>query len=284
MYFALFMDLSGKKYPSKVLLFGEYTVIDGGSALAIPYPKYTGQWKSRESSDLAGFLSFVKSIEGVNIREVEKAINQNWIFESDIPQGYGLGSSGALSAAAYDSFFQKKELSTDMIKERLSEIESFFHGKSSGLDPLVSYLNAPVLYENGHCTSPANVKLPRDIYLFDSQMRRDTKYLVAYYKEQKNSDANFRSITKELSELNSLVIHALLESKETLFYDCFSAISRLQYDSFQKMIPGHIGKVWSEGLNCGKYYMKLSGAGGGGFFLFLGNPENIEKNKILAIS
>ncbi|MBK7638039.1 MAG: hypothetical protein IPJ13_29990 [Saprospiraceae bacterium] len=33
-----------KKYYSKVLLLGEYTVTEGYSALAVPYMGYRGQW------------------------------------------------------------------------------------------------------------------------------------------------------------------------------------------------------------------------------------------------
>ena len=74
-------------------------------------------------------------------------------FDSSIPQGYGVGSSGALVAAIYDEYASDKitvleNLTRDkllQLKTIFSEMESFFHGKSSGLDPLNSYLSIPIL-------------------------------------------------------------------------------------------------------------------------------------------
>jgi len=74
-------------------------------------------------------------------------------FDSSIPQGYGVGSSGALVAAIYDTYAIDKIEATETLtrdkllrlKEIFSLMESFFHGKSSGLDPLNSYLSIPIL-------------------------------------------------------------------------------------------------------------------------------------------
>lgn len=37
------------------------------------------------------------------------------------------------------------------------------------------------------------------------------------------------------------------------------------------MIPDNIKPIWIKGLETKAYYIKLSGAGGGGFFLGIGN-------------
>ena len=74
-------------------------------------------------------------------------------FDSSIPQGYGVGSSGALVAAIYDKYATDKiTVLENLTREKLlklkiifSKMESFFHGKSSGLDPLNSYLSLPIL-------------------------------------------------------------------------------------------------------------------------------------------
>ena len=38
-------------YPSKLLLFGEFTVIKGSKALAIPYHKFSGRWAYHSSPE-----------------------------------------------------------------------------------------------------------------------------------------------------------------------------------------------------------------------------------------
>jgi len=50
--------------PSKVLLFGEYTVLSGGEALGVPYERYTATWKQiekyRYKEDLLSYLEWIK--------------------------------------------------------------------------------------------------------------------------------------------------------------------------------------------------------------------------------
>jgi mevalonate kinase len=60
------------------------------------------------------------------------------------------GSSGALVAAIYDKYAQNKiTVLENLTREKLLELKIFFsngklfHGKSSGLDPLNSYLSIP---------------------------------------------------------------------------------------------------------------------------------------------
>src|SRR5690606_37070727 len=86
-------------------------------------------------------------------------------FDSSIPQGYGVGSSGALVAAIYDEYAQDKitvleNLTRDKLlklKKIFGEMESFFHGKSSGLDTLNSYLSIPILINSQDNIEPAGI-------------------------------------------------------------------------------------------------------------------------------
>ena len=63
-------------------------------------------------------------------------------FDSSIPQGYGVGSSGALVAAIYDQYaLNKITVLENLTKDKLVQLKqslqqwNLFHGKSSGLDP-----------------------------------------------------------------------------------------------------------------------------------------------------
>ncbi len=99
-----------KSFPAKVLLFGEYTVLNGGTAFAIPFSRFSGSWKT----DIAGagpmaFLRYLLELDNVISPKVLKAIEENWVFESNIPIGYGVGSSGALTAASFDAFMDKEK-------------------------------------------------------------------------------------------------------------------------------------------------------------------------------
>ena len=88
-----------------------------------------------------------------DLNTLQNDVNNGMYFDSSIPQGYGVGSSGALVASIYDKYADDKitvleNLTRDKLlklKEIFSFMESFFHGKSSGLDPLNSYLSLPIL-------------------------------------------------------------------------------------------------------------------------------------------
>ncbi len=151
--------MKGPLFYSKILLFGEYGIIKDSKGLSIPYNFYNGALKkdnnlskeakaSNESlKRFADYLSNInKDLVTFDIDALNQDIAQGMFFDSSIPQGYGVGSSGALVAAIYDKYADEKitvleNLTRDKLlklKAIFSEMESFFHGKSSGLDPLGS--------------------------------------------------------------------------------------------------------------------------------------------------
>src|SRR5690606_7039070 len=114
--------------------------------------------KSNES--LRRFASYLEDLQNeqeavvnFDIETLKADIESGLYFDSSIPQGYGVGSSGALVAAIYDQYANDKiTVLENLTREKLLQLknifgkmESFFHGKSSGLDPLNSYLSIPIL-------------------------------------------------------------------------------------------------------------------------------------------
>ena len=67
-------------------------------------------------------------------------------IDSNIPIGYGLGSSGAVTACIYERY-AVKTTKQETTRTRLAQMESFFHGKSSGIDPWVSYSQQSWLFQ-----------------------------------------------------------------------------------------------------------------------------------------
>jgi mevalonate kinase len=91
----------------------------------------------------------------LDIEQFKQDIANGMFFDSNIPQGYGVGSSGALVAAIFERYSFSKHNPENISKEDLKniksvfgEMESYFHGKSSGMDPLICYMNLPILIEN----------------------------------------------------------------------------------------------------------------------------------------
>ncbi|MDA8692563.1 hypothetical protein N9L92_00765 [Saprospiraceae bacterium] len=271
--------IKDKSYPAKVLLFGEYTIINGGQALAMPCHKYSGRLVEGPKSTLKSFFEYLMTIKGYDVDKLYTAIKKDLSFDSTIPQGYGLGSSGALTAAAFDLFYPDKPQSTAELKNLLSQSENFFHGNSSGLDPLTIYLNQALIVEGDRIETLPELDLNNKFALIDSGQTRNTKSLVSYYSKQlQNPD--FSSAIVHLNALNEQAIHAIVSLDQNL-KSIMAQISQLQFDFFQHMIPDSVRGIWKRGLDSGEYFMKLSGAGGGGFFLVFGECDSLEGSLVL---
>ncbi|MEK9782649.1 MAG: mevalonate kinase, partial [Flavobacteriales bacterium] len=143
--------MKGPLFYAKILLFGEYGIIKDSKGLSIPYNYYRGalQFSStftpvqKESNEnLQRYFEYLKtvptSLVTFDLNRFEKDLNDGLYFDSSIPQGYGVGSSGALVASVYERYAQEKiTVLENLTKDKLQQLkaifatmESFFHGKS----------------------------------------------------------------------------------------------------------------------------------------------------------
>jgi mevalonate kinase len=273
-----------KPFPAKILLFGEYTVIKGSMALAIPFEKLNGQLiipddpseKDIQSNQfLRQLLEFLKSSDSfswLDISGFEKDI-ETLAFQTNIPIGYGAGSSGALVASVYYRYKTSEANSHKETQQRLAAMECCFHGQSSGLDPLVSYLRqAVVTLPNGHIELIAKPHTPY-LYLMDTGKSRSTAPLVGLFKKKLESN-DFQLSIELLSNLNKLAIDQLRKAKYEDLFDTFLKISAIQWARFREMIPKSHQEIWKESLTDKEFAIKLCGAGGGGFLLVMAKPQD----------
>lgn len=277
-----------RTYPAKLLLFGEYTVLDGGKALAVPYDHYSGFWTTSspepEAIQIAKeWMLYLEELGLANVYSIDTRsllmeLEHGLTFTSTIPVGYGLGSSGAFTAALLERF-GKPPTALPELQEALASIEAFFHGKSSGLDPLVSYLNQPVLVGNEmKLLDPSiwqNASLRDKLWLWDSGKARRTSVLVERYKTKWN-DPDFRRLVAEhLLPATNLAIDEFLTG--SLQLETIATISKWQWQLLADFIPVDLVKKWQHGLDEGSYYFKFCGAGGGGFFtVYAEDPSHLK--------
>lgn len=282
-------------YPSKILLFGEYSVLFNSYALGIPFTKFQGKWDfkthkkgvsdevKRSNINLIEFWKYIsvkyegeKETSPINLDKMKQDLNQGLYFKSNIPNTSGLGSSGALIAAILDKYPVKKSYSEDghELKEHLSLLESFYHLTSSGIDPLISYLKSPVLLiNNGKIIlsdfSTTNLINGSGLFLVDSKLERSSKGLIEFFKQKCRNDPDYmRKIIDDYIPLNNncIVSLAFQRQKET-FFAMVKVLSIMQMALFSEMIPPVFLPLFKYGINNDLFFLKLCGAGGGGFFL-----------------
>ena len=292
--------MKGPLFYSKILLFGEYGIIKDSKGLSIPYSFYNGALKTDDNpSEVAkasnnGLKVFVEhlklidtSIVQFDFETLEKDVESGMYFDSSIPQGYGVGSSGALVAAIYDKYVQDKiTVLENLTREKLlklkvifSEMESFFHGKSSGLDPLNSYLSIPILInskDNIEATGiPSQTSEGKGaVFLLDSGIIGETAPMVRIFMENMKQEG-FRSMLKDqfIKHTDACVDDFLKGDIKSLFKNT-KQLSKVVLSHFKPMIPKQFHELWKKGIETNEYYLKLCGSGGGGYIL--GFTENID--------
>jgi mevalonate kinase len=276
-----------EKIYGKILLFGEYTILLEGNALAIPLQNnsFSGvlnlEKPEKQNPVWKEWLKYLQNLRYSQLNDLafdwhnfERDIDAGLNFESALPIGYGLGSSGALTAAVFKKYISKIQLDAlnsdlNKLQKTLGIFESFFHGSSSGLDPLVSLLNVPIQItgSNTSLLPKLNHESRRNWFIVDSGLPRQTSLLVNKFRKKLDTDPDFEKKMQELKNVNNETIQNFLEHKTEQLKVGIRNISSIQFTDMEWLIPETIKSSWEKGLESNRFYFKLCGAGGGGFFL-----------------
>ncbi len=298
--------MHGPLFYSKILLFGEYGIIKDSKGLSIPYNFYNGALKidehhtvstKRSNDNLKRFTEYLENLSAekpelvsFNMERLKADVESGLYFDSSIPEGYGVGSSGALVAAIYDKYATNKiTVLENLTREKLlqlknifAEMESFFHGKSSGLDPLNSYLSLPILINSKDKIEPAGIPSQTRngegaVFLLDSGSTGETAPMVQIFMNNMKQEG-FRNMLKDqfVKHTDACVEDFLKGDVKSLFGN-IKQLSKVVLDNFKPMIPKEFHKLWKKGIETNAYYLKLCGSGGGGYML--GFTQDFEKAK-----
>ena len=293
--------MKGPLFYAKILLFGEYGIIKDSKGLAIPYNSYKGALKVSDNPSAEAknsnesllrfytYLCTLKEHNNINFRfeELKSDLEKGMYFDSSIPQGYGVGSSGALVAAVYDKYANDKitvleNLTRDKLlklKETFSLMESFFHGKSSGLDPLNSYLSLPILINSKDNLEATGIPSQKEgkgaVFLLDSEQIGETEPMVSIFMNKMKNEGFRRMINEDFAKYTDACIDDFLHGNVKSLFGNVKQLSKVVLTNFKPMIPTAFHKLWQQGLDTNAYYLKLCGSGGGGYIL--GFTEDYQK-------
>jgi len=298
--------MKGPLFYSKILLFGEYGIIKDSKGLSIPYNFFKGALKSNDNdsevakksnSGLREFVSYLEMIQknspelvSFDFRALKSDVDAGMYFDSSIPQGYGVGSSGALVAAIYDKYAQNKiTVLENLTREKLlklktifGKMESFFHGKSSGLDPLNSYLSLPILInskDNIESTSipSQNTEGKGAVFLLDSGSTGETAPMVQLFMEKMKQEGFRNMLKNQFIKHTDACVEDFVNGNVKSLFGNLKQLSHVVLDNFKPMIPAKFHELWKRGIDTNEYYLKLCGSGGGGYIL--GFTQDFEKAK-----
>jgi mevalonate kinase len=295
-----------ESFPAKILLFGEYSILQDSFALAIPFNKFSGEWAFPEQDNgrqpkyaygsnrsLLNFLDYLKkpgAARGVthfpDIDLFESDLQKGLYFKSDIPEGSGFGSSGAVTAAVLKRYASPLTgmAGISELRNDLALLESFFHGKSSGIDPLVSYYASSILISD-----KGNIEFPDisadeiikkyGLFIVQDDNAGSTKSFVKKFRDRCLNDKSYmKEIRDKYIPLNNLCINAIID--RTGFQDLFKLLRNLtllQLRLFPGMISEKMISIAEYGISQGLCAIKLCGSGGGGYML--GFTDNTRRMK-----
>jgi mevalonate kinase len=298
--------MKGPLFYSKILLFGEYGIIKDSKGLSIPYNFYNGALKVDENpsqeaiksnASLKRFVSYLEQLQNdqsdlvtFNMEVLKADVERGMYFDSSIPQGYGVGSSGALVAAIYDKYANNKiTVLENLTREKLlqlksifAQMESFFHGKSSGLDPLNSYLSIPILInskDNIEATGiPSQSATGKGaVFLLDSGIVGETAPMVNIFMENLKEEGFRKMLKNQFVKYTDACVENFLGGDMKSLFKNTKQLSKVVLNNFKPMIPEAFHGIWQRGIDTNDYYLKLCGSGGGGYIL--GFTEDLEKAK-----
>ena len=284
--------MKGPLFYAKILLFGEYGIIKDSKGLAIPYNSYQGALKKSDNLSEEAIqsnknlkklyhhlLTIDENLVTFRLDFLKEDVDNGMYFDSSIPQGYGVGSSGALVAAIYDKYaIDKITVLENLTREKLlklkaifAAIESFFHGKSSGLDPLNSYLSIPILINSKDNLEATGIPMQKEgkgaVFLLDSNQVGETAPMVNIFMNKMKKEGFRKMISEDFATYTDACIDDFLHGNVKSLLGNVKLLSKVVLDNFKPMIPKSFHKLWQHGLETNDYYLKLCGSGGGGYIL-----------------
>ncbi len=279
-----------ERYYSKVILFGEYSMIFDSTALMVPLKKFSAQWRfathleasggTASNASLKRFADYLSTLEStkdiIDIQRLQHDLNLGLFLSSDVPSGYGLGSSGTLVAAVYDGYAKQKTDDLLHLKTLFGLMESHFHGSSSGIDPLQCYLGKPfkITPEGVRILSDDFLKKDIHICLIDTKIKSNTKPLVEHFKQQRENPDFLNRFQAEYLPCVKACIEAMISVDKELFFKSLKQLSQGQLQFLRPMITENTLDLFTTDFDF-NFGVKISGSGGGGYVL--GFSDDMEK-------
>ena len=270
------------RYYSKVILFGEYSMIFDATALMIPLKRFSAQWQFPQSRNRTASLTSNQSLKRFfqylsennalsylfDLQALKKDLDEGLFLASDVPSGYGLGSSGTLVAAVYDRYAVQKSDDYLQLKTLFGQMESHFHGSSSGIDPLQCYLGQPFKITPKGVQLLSDDFLKNDIHicLIDTKIKSNTKPLVNHFKAQRENPDFLNRFQSEYVPCVTSCINSMIEGDKELFFKSLNQLTKGQLEFLRPMITDNTMELFTTDYDF-NFGVKISGSGGGGYVL-----------------
>ena len=130
-------------------------------------------------------------------------------------------------------------------------MESFFHGNSSGLDPLNSYLSLPILIHSKDKIEPTGIPSQNPegkgaVFLLDSEMVGETAPMVSLFMKNMEQEPFRMMMKEEFIRYTDQCVEDFLSGNLRSLFDHTKKLSQLVLNNFKPMIPEQFHALWKE--------------------------------------
>lgn len=276
-------DMTTIQVPGKWILAGEHAVVRGFPAVALPHADYhltlryapeasceeLTVWPSVLSEMLSQLLGQLEMKCGVTSRDARGSL----FLDSSIPLQAGFGSSAALCTAITRWFLSRHALDPERVTSLATELENYFHGKSSGLDVAAVAHNSPILFVRGQGAQKLNVtKLPRFTF-HDTGLRSSTRECIckveSFFQTNARQAQSYDETMGASAERAARALERYAQVPAAI-HDLAAAINEAQacFRAWD-LVPAEAQALEDEQRAKGALAVKLTGAGNGGFLVAL---------------
>lgn len=267
-------------------------MIFDSTALMVPLRRFKAEWKMNTALDQPGEQASNKSIRKFrqylandpelaplfDFKRFDVDLEQGLFLDSNVPSGYGLGSSGTLTAAVWKRYANTQFDNLIELKRILGKMESCFHGSSSGIDPLECYLNKPFRINAQAVTLLPESFIPANIHVFlaDTGIKSNTKPLVQYFKGKREDSDYLKAFQTTYVPYVSACIDNLIAGQTEAFFSTLRQLTDGQLQFLRPMITDNTIDLFLEKPDF-HFGVKISGSGGGGYVL--GFTDDVEQTR-----
>ena len=272
----------------KVTFLGEHSVLRGFKALALPVPSFFLQFRHFEGPQKFEYeiLGEDRSIyDMIFLGALEKALKKvgknlgdltgRVQILSSLPVSRGLGSSAALSVSLAKFFIAKGYLDSKYLYSFAKDMESFFHGQSSGLD-IATVLSSDMLLFQSNQAQPISFPFKPCFYLTYTGVTSSTSVCVE--RVLKFQKSNFERAA-ELDEKMNQSVERALAAWQSENLPLLSEALRQAYEVFEAwgLVNPNVEATIKSLMSEGALAAKPVGSGAGGYVLSLWEAPPQEK-------
>ena len=258
----------------KCIIAGEHAVIRGGTAVVFPVMSCSLNAQYFESKKPLEIISenIDRDFEQAIIQTLDLACDKAKVkmnkllgelrIKNSVPVGSGLGASAVLCVTIARFFNYKKWILEEKIIPFATDLENFFHGKSSGVDIAVVQLGEPIKFQKDARYEPLNLKLNFQLYVTYTGEKSKTSDCVKkvsgiFEKEPELGHKIDQQMKKAVSFVETESMDSWIKAFE-IASNCFELWGLVT----PQMII-HMSWVLSQGA----LGLKPTGSGGGGYIL-----------------